>query len=262
MKRVFGIGLFLFLCSIQWGCRGAAIRKQAQAAQQSCAIAANQRKLELAENYCKLALRYNPKFAEAFNGLALVAIQRGKYKKAERFLKKALSINSNFADARSNLGHIYYLRKDYKRAMYLFKTALDIKPSLLNAGYNIARTLIILRRFKDARNQIIQSIFFPKNRRFPPFHYLLGYIEFERKNYKGSIKHWIDCVKLDPNYTSAHLSLCKALYQISQFGHACFHCQQVLRVQPKHVDGQRSLKAVNVKLRQQGKQCNRRLRSL
>jgi Flp pilus assembly protein TadD len=233
-----------------------------QLAQQQCIVEVNRRQLEKAENYCKLALRYNPNFAEAHNGLGLVALSRGFIKKAERLFRKAIKLKNNFADARSNLGHIFFIRKQYNTARYQFKLALNIDPSLSFAGYNMARTLLQLRQYKDARNQIIQSIFFKKNRMQPKFHYLLGYIEFERKNFRGAVKHWIDTVRIAPGHLKAHLSACKALYQLGQYGYACFHCSHAVRLNPRHIDGKRSLYAVHLMLRKHGKSCNKQLRYL
>lgn len=237
------------------GCPKHKIHPIAVKAQDDCSRAVTRGRYEKAENYARLALRYNPKYADAFNCLALVEIGRGNLGQAERLLKKALSINSNFADARSNLGDIYFKKKDFKRARYLFKSALDIDPKLGNAGYNMARVLIQLRQYKEARDQVIQSLFFPANKRQPRFHYLLGYIEFERKNFKRAVKHWLDCIKLNPNHLPAHLSTCKALYQLSQFGAACYHCKKVTQIDPNHVDGKRSLAAVRIKIRQYNQTC-------
>lgn len=250
----------VFVLSLGAGCgnghcltpKGAGVAKRAANA---CIIAVARGQLEKARNWGKLALRYNPRLAEAHNCLGLVEVRYGNKAKAIAYFKKALYINSHFADARNNLGFVYFLKKDYKRARYLFKTALDIDPSMTNAGYNMARTLVKLRQWKKARDQSIQSLFFAKNRRYVPFHYLLGFIEFERKAYKRAIKHWLDCLKLQPNHTKAHISVCKALFQLSQFRAACFHCLKATKLQPRNVEAQRSLKTLQSKLRQTKQTC-------
>lgn len=254
--RVFG--WFLVLVSgaaLLQGCPKYKVPEVAKKIQQQCIKAVDANQLKKAENYCRLALRYNPKFVEALNGLALVEIRRDDMDKAERLLKKALSIRSTFAQARVNLGHIYYSQRNYSRARRLFKSALDIDPSLRDANYNMARTLVALREYDAAENQLIQMFAFKNNQLYAPAHYLRAYIEFERKQYKYAVPHLIKALRINPRYVKAHHTMCVAMFILGQYGEACKYCRYVLMLDRDHVEGKAWFKKINTQLKKHDKTC-------
>jgi len=254
-KAILGMRV-IFIFGTLSGCPKYKIHPKAKAMQHNCIRHLIANHLELAENAAIVALRYNPKYVEAINCRALVEIRRGHLNKAARMLKEALSYNSNFAQARSNLGHIYYEQKHYKRARNLFRSALDIDPSLLNANYNMARTLIALRDWVGARKQLLQMLQFPKNARFAPGHFLLGYVEFERKQFRRAAANFLNATKINPRYKNAYLNLCKALYQDSQYGPACHYCQHLIKLDPNHIVGKAMLTLIDKKLHEYNKRCS------
>ncbi len=255
MLRLSGFFLLVLLSTAILGCPKYAVPKVAQAIQRMCIKAVDSNQLDRAENYCKLALRYNPKFVEALNGLALVEIRRGDLKKAEAYLKKALSINDKFAQARVNLGHIYYVQRKFGRAKTLFKSALDLDPSLRDANYNMARTLVQLHEYKAAADQLTQMFAFTANRRYAPAHYLRGYIEFERKQYRYAVPHFINALRVNPRFTKARFTLCVTLYTLSRFGLACQHCRYALMLNQGHVQAEAWRKKIDAQLRKHNKTC-------
>lgn len=256
MRRILG-GFILLLATNVFllGCPKYKVPPQAKRIQRMCIQAADANKLDEAENYCKLALRYNPKFVEALNGLAIVEIRRNNPRRAETLLKQALSIQSNFAQARVNLGHIYYEERKYKRAKRLFKSALDIDPSLRDANYNMARTLIQLKEYKAASNQLIQMFAFPQHRLYAPAHYLRAYIEFERKQYKRVVPHLINALRINPRYKNAHYTMTVTMYVLRQYGEACKYCRFLLMLDPDHVEARDWFKKINKQLGKHGKSC-------
>lgn len=256
MRRTFG-GLILLLITNTFllGCPKYKVPPQAKRIQIMCIKSVDANRLNEAENYCKLALRYNPKFVEALNGLALVEIRRKNPRKAEGLLKRALSIQSNFAQARVNLGHIYFEARRYTRAKRLFKSALDINPALRDANYNMARTLIALREYKAASDQLIQMFAFPRNRLFAPAHYLNAYIEFERKHYKRAAGHLMLALRINPRFKKAHYTMCVTQYVRGLYGEACKFCRFLLMLDSDHVEGKAWFKKINKQLSKHNKSC-------
>lgn len=89
--------------------------------------------LELAERYYRLALRANPKYAEAVNNLGTIYYAKKSYRRAVNQYKKALRINDHSAAVWSNLGMGYFARKDYVHASDAFQRALTLDPEVFES---------------------------------------------------------------------------------------------------------------------------------
>jgi tetratricopeptide (TPR) repeat protein len=86
--------------------------------------------LGLAEKYYKMALKVEPKYAEAVNNLGTVYYARKSYRRAVHEYKKALRINPQSASVWSNLGMAYFSRNDMMHAREALQTALMLDPNV------------------------------------------------------------------------------------------------------------------------------------
>jgi tetratricopeptide (TPR) repeat protein len=86
--------------------------------------------LGLAEKYYKLALRVDPKYAEAVNNLGTVYYAKKSYRRAISQYKKALRLNSQSASMWSNLAMGYFSRNDMSRFQEAFEKALMLDPDV------------------------------------------------------------------------------------------------------------------------------------
>jgi tetratricopeptide (TPR) repeat protein len=89
--------------------------------------------LNAAEKYYRMALKVDPKYAEAVNNLGTVYYTRASYRRAINQYKKALRINPESASVWSNLGSAYFSRKDYQRASEAWQTALKLDPEVFES---------------------------------------------------------------------------------------------------------------------------------
>jgi len=87
-------------------------------------------KLELAEKYYRLAIRTDPKYAEAINNLGTIYYARKSYRRAVNQYKKALRLNPESASVWSNLALGYFARKDDVHAQEALQTALRLDPAV------------------------------------------------------------------------------------------------------------------------------------
>lgn len=86
--------------------------------------------LGLAEKYYKMALKVDPKYAEAVNNLGTVYYARKSYRRAVHQYKKALRMNPQSASVWSNLGMAYFSRNDMVHAQEALQTALTLDPDV------------------------------------------------------------------------------------------------------------------------------------
>ena len=103
---------------------------------------ADQKLREAAESFNK-AIQYRPLYAEAFDGLAVVAINQRDYDAAVRYEQHAQE-NAVFAEnpiARGNLGWAYYGKKDFLRAEKELREAVAKSPEFCVGRYRLAQVL-------------------------------------------------------------------------------------------------------------------------
>jgi tetratricopeptide (TPR) repeat protein len=86
--------------------------------------------LNLAEKYYHLALRVDPKYAEAVNNLGTIYYAKKSYRRAVNQYKKALRLNPQAASVWSNLALGYFSRKDEVHAKEAFQKALTLDPDV------------------------------------------------------------------------------------------------------------------------------------
>jgi tetratricopeptide (TPR) repeat protein len=86
--------------------------------------------LGLAEKYYKLALKADPKYAEAINNIGTVYYARKSYRRAVGEYKKALRLNPQSASVWSNLGMAYFSRNDLMHAQEALQAALMLDPNV------------------------------------------------------------------------------------------------------------------------------------
>ena len=89
--------------------------------------------LNIAEKYYRLALRVDPKYAEAINNLGTVYYAKKSYRRAVNQYKKALRLSPESASVWSNLGTGYFARKEYQRAAEAWQTALKLNPEVFES---------------------------------------------------------------------------------------------------------------------------------
>lgn len=115
--------------------------------------------LDSAEANLQVALEYNDRYAEPYNNLGLIALSRGRVRDARLFFRRATALNADFGEAWSNLG-LALVRPagdgdhgDPDAAIAAFREALAVNPELFAPRINLCRTLLALRRYRDALDQ-------------------------------------------------------------------------------------------------------------
>lgn len=86
--------------------------------------------LDLAKKNYEMAVKLNPKYAEAINNLGTVHYARKSYRRAVNLYKRALVVSPRSASILSNLGTAYFARKNYDAALEAYQQALAIDPEV------------------------------------------------------------------------------------------------------------------------------------
>lgn len=114
--------------------------------------------LDDAEARFRLALEYQPGFAESRANLGLVAFQRDQLDDAEGHLRAAIRLDANFDEAWSNLGLVLAAKGQLHDAKRAFETALAIDPGLVAARRNLADLNMRASNYVEARAHLMRLV--------------------------------------------------------------------------------------------------------
>ena len=139
---------------VAWGCahRSASPLHPRAVELQSTGTTALQRgDLDRAAGQFALALEYEPRMAEAENGLGLVALRYHDRSGASQHFRAALALDEDLAEAHLNLGGMLLEDGETKDALVHFRAALSVDPGYGAARLATAEALLRLGRLADAR---------------------------------------------------------------------------------------------------------------
>lgn len=190
--------------------------------------------LDRAAGLFALALEYEPKMAEARNGLGLVALARGDKATAESQFRAALAINEELAEAHHNLGLLQLERNQLDEAMTRFRQALAIDPGFGPARLAVGETLMLLGRPDEARWEILKlTEVEPQNAKAQAAYarvlIMLGRVAAAEAAAQKALG-------LDPNLPAAHRARGEILKSRRDFPAAIEEYRAILKVEPMSID--------------------------
>lgn len=107
-------------------------------------------RLDEARRLFGIAVGQSPGDAMLLVEAAVVEAQLGDFRTAERMLDKALKLSPDNADAWYNLGQVARERNVLERAVRLFRKALALDPEFPNAAYGLGEALYVQDKAEEA----------------------------------------------------------------------------------------------------------------
>ncbi|GEM_PF-702291 len=178
---------------------------------------------------------------------------KGDIEKAEKFLKKAISIfpseEINYLSyAYLNLSLIYYHTKRFEDAIKYAKKAIDINKDIESAYEVWGRSLIYLRRFRDAEKVFLEL---EKNvdRESPSYikisdfdyRYFLAISQFNIEKYRDAIENFkrVSVVKREEENIDFFIGI--AYYKLKEYEDAISYLKRSIEKNPTHYDSWNNL---------------------
>jgi Flp pilus assembly protein TadD len=195
--------------------------------------------LDRAAGLFSLALEYEPKMAEARNGLGLVAMARGDTDAAEQQFKTALSLNEELAEAHLNLGYILLDRGDLEDSYTHFRQALAIDPGFGSARLAVAEVLIKTNKIEEARWELVKlTEVEPQNARA---HAAYAKVLAKQGRIAAAEAAVQKALSLDAELPEAHQARGEILKRRGDVGGAAEEFRKVVNARPMSVDDRVSL---------------------
>jgi tetratricopeptide (TPR) repeat protein len=99
----------------------------------------------------------NPRDAEAWNTLAVIAVRGGRSGDAVDLAKRALELDRRNADYLNTLGVAYSEAQQLDQALACFKRALKERPDFVDGHYNLAKVYMKLGRAAEAEQAYLRA---------------------------------------------------------------------------------------------------------
>ncbi len=172
--------------------------------------------LRTAIKYFESAIKADPRYAEAYAGLADCYNQLGTVlisamppsdarRTAESAARKALEIDSDVAEAHATLGYVNYFNWNWATAEQEFKRSIELNPNYAGAHSQYAYYLVARARFDEALAEINRA------QELDPLSLSIsasrGFVLETARRYDEAIEQLHRVIAMDPDHYQANWTL-------------------------------------------------------
>lgn len=171
--------------------------------------------------------------AEATRNLGEAYLAGGNLLAALRELKKAESLDPADHITQYDIGLVYYYRERYDQAIPHFERAIQLKPNFapaINGLGNAYSAKGDWDRAIEAYQKIIEDVFYGTPH-FALSNMALAY--HQKKDYAQAEKHFLEALKLSPDFVNALGGLATTYMAQGRFEEAAQKLERAVRKEPK-----------------------------
>jgi tetratricopeptide (TPR) repeat protein len=142
------------------------------------------------------AIKFYPKFPDAYVLQATVYIQQNNAAEAKSALGRAIEINPKLPEAWFTLGMVQNKEKDYAGAEKTLIEGLKLDDGSPQGHYELAKTYWALGRWQDSEPHALKAAALQPA--MAPVHVLLGNIALRKRDATRALKEFQEYLRLDP----------------------------------------------------------------
>jgi len=189
--------------------------------------------------YFNQAIEEDPKYAQAYSGLADTYVLLGDweygvmapkeaYPKAKAAATRALELDNSLSDAHTSLASLGMFDWDWQSAGKEFRRAIELNPGYATAHQWYAWHLNLLGRQREAIAEI------RKAESLDPLSLIISAdtadLLFVARRYDESIQQSRKTLEMDPNFAIAHFELSQTYLQKSMYSEAIAELQRAIEL--------------------------------
>jgi len=190
---------------------------------------------------CATDMETRRRQASAFRDLGKIYIAQGKYTLALKELLKAEERNPDDYLLQNFLGLAYVGKDRYDEAIFHFRKAIELKPDFADAKNNLGSALLkkgevdaAISVFKDVlANDIYLTPHLPLTN--------LGIAYLRKKDYTPVERHFLNALKLEPEYPYALKWFGATYLETGRAAEAVGVLETLVRAYPEMMEGHRDL---------------------
>jgi protein O-GlcNAc transferase len=192
-----------------------------------------------AENLYRQVLQADPRHADAWHLLGLLAAQAGRRDLAAEYIGQALHYHPDFAEAHYNLGIVYFEQGHPDKAEASYRQALLLKPQYAEAHSNLGNALARQGRRAEAEASYREAIHLKPE--LAEAHNSLGVILHSQRRMEEALRCYEEALRFRPTYASAHSNVGNTYKDLGQMEEAIAAFRQAVRCQPDFMGGHSNL---------------------
>jgi predicted TPR repeat methyltransferase len=205
-------------------------------------LAGQQGRFELALSWVKAALKLQPSSASFHNSMANIQRNLGHTQEAIVHFEKALEIQPESAATNNNIGILYHKQKQLELAEKYYQRAIEIKPDYADAHFNLSTVLTLQEKFTEAIVQLEMALEHQPQHLQALAH--LGQLLLQQGRAADATKYYQMRLEIDPHHPDTHHQLAVALTQQDKVEQAIVHYQETLKLAPNHTEALHNLGAL------------------
>jgi tetratricopeptide (TPR) repeat protein len=202
------------------------------------AVLEGQRHAE-AEAAYREAVRLDPFYAGAHNGLGNVLVSLRRYAEAEAAYREAVRLDPSYAGAHNGLGNALLELKRYAGAEAAYREAVRLDPANAIMRRNLANVLVSLEQYPEAEEVAREATGLDPG--YAWAHSTLGSALRVLRRYAEAEAAYREAVRLDPVYAWARNGLGDVLYDLERYAEAEAAYRNAVRLDPANAIMRRNL---------------------
>ena len=179
-------------------------------------------------------LALEPRNADAFHLLGLIALQTSSPQEAALLISQAIEINSNVANYYSNLASALIELKQFEAAISNCKKALLLKNDFAEAYTNLGLALRELKKFELAIECYDKAIALSPN--LAEAYSNKAIVLLELKQFEAAMTNCNMAIELKPEFVSAYLNRGIALHALKLFDAAVASYDKAISLNPDYAE--------------------------
>jgi tetratricopeptide (TPR) repeat protein len=201
-----------------------------------------QGKLDKAIYHYSEAIRINPVYINALNGLGATLYKAGRIDEAIHCYKRAIEVNPLAVEVYVNLGTALIAKGEFAEAISLYNKALQIAPDFIELRINLGIALTRSGKFAEAIKEYEKALLIQPQNAIARNN--LGMVLFRQEKLDEAIKCFTEALRINPDFAGAHTNLGKALAIEGKLDEAISHLNQAIRIDPNYTAAKNSLNLV------------------
>ena len=193
-----------------------------------------------AEAALREAIRLDPGNAAAHHDLGNVLRDLDRFGEAEGAYREAIRLDPGNAYAHHGLGDVLWEVKRFGEAEGAYREATRLDPGYAGAHHGLGNVLAKVRRFAEAEAAFRKAI--RLNPGSARTHHGLGNVLSEGNRFAEAEAAYREAIRLNPGYAHAHHGLGNVLWGTGRLGEAEAAYREAIRLEPGYISARDNLK--------------------